>query len=101
MRGQFDDECWCLTQGDQIVSFCSFKYTENKGAQIGLMGVHESFAGMGIGKVMIEGVIKMLMEKDIVQLLVVTQGRNYPAQNLYQSIGFRTLETQLWYHKWR
>ncbi|MEI6300067.1 MAG: GNAT family N-acetyltransferase [Betaproteobacteria bacterium] len=101
VRGQFDDECWCLTQGTQVIAFCSFRYTQGDRAQIGLMGVHESFAGMGVGKLMIDSVIKILVAKGVEQVVVVTQGRNYPAQNLYQSAGFRTQETQLWYHKWR
>jgi hypothetical protein len=33
-------------------------------------------------------------------VLVVTQGRNYAAQRLYQRNQFRTCEVQLWYHKW-
>ncbi len=101
VRGEFDDECWCLTEGELIVAFCSVRYAQSKSAQIGLIGVHEAFVGRGIGRRMVERVIEMLAEKGIAELTVVTQGRNYSAQNLYQSVGFRTKETQLWYHKWR
>jgi hypothetical protein len=31
---------------------------------------------------------------------VITQGRNYAAQRLYQRAGFVTRKTELWYHKW-
>jgi hypothetical protein len=31
---------------------------------------------------------------------VVTQGRNLPAQRLYQSRGFRTQRLQVWHHLW-
>jgi dTDP-4-amino-4,6-dideoxy-D-galactose acyltransferase len=101
VKGEFDDECWCSIHDDQIVAFCSVRYTQEHSAQIGLFGVHEKFAGRGIGRRTIERVIEELAKRGIVELTVVTQGRNYSAQNLYQAVGFKTKETQLWYHKWR
>jgi len=101
VTGDFDDECWCLANGDDIGAFCSIRYVGNASAQIGLVGVQQSFAGRGMGRQMVEAVMVMLVAKGITDLVVVTQGRNYEAQNLYQSAGFRTKESQLWYHKWR
>lgn len=101
VTGDFDDECWCLADGTDIGAFCSIKYTEESAAQIGLIGVQKAYAGRGLGRRMVESVMTMLADKGIADLAVVTQGRNYSAQNLYQSVGFRTRETQLWYHKWR
>lgn len=100
-RGQFDDECWCMAEGDLIGAFCSVRYVPGNAAIIGLLGVDKAYAGRGVGRQMVERVMEMLAAKGITQLSVVTQGRNYAAQNLYQSAGFRTKETQLWYHKWR
>ena len=101
VRGEFDDECWCVTRGKIVLAFCSLRYTQSRAAQIGLLGVQDAYAGHGIGKHIAERVIEMLAKKGIEELTVVTQGRNYSAQNLYQSVGFRTRQTQLWYHKWR
>jgi dTDP-4-amino-4,6-dideoxy-D-galactose acyltransferase len=101
VRGEFDDECWCLTKGEIILAFCSVRYTQSRSAQIGLLGVQDAYVGHGIGKHIVKRVIEMLAKKGTAELTVVTQGRNYSAQNLYQSIGFRTRQTQLWYHKWR
>ncbi len=100
-RGQFDDECWCMAEDDLIGAFCSIRYAQGSTATIGLLGVDKAFAGRGIGRQMVARVMEMLAAKGITELSVVTQGRNYAAQNLYQSAGFRTKETQLWYHKWR
>ena len=101
VRGEFDDECWCLTTDENIVAFCTLRFSGDKHAQIGLVGVHERFVGRGIGKEMLQNILCMLMDKSFSEIEVVTQGRNYSAQNLYQSLGFKTKQTQLWYHKWR
>jgi ribosomal protein S18 acetylase RimI-like enzyme len=101
VRGEYDDECWCLKKEGRLAAFCSVKYNDDKSARIGLVGVHDAFVGRGLGKQIVERVIEMLAEKGIIELSVVTQGRNYQAQNLYGSVGFKTKETQLWYHKWR
>lgn len=101
VSGTFDDECWCLCEGERILAFCSLRYLQPNRASIGLLGVREELAGQGFGKLILRNVMNLLAAKGIAQLTVVTQGRNYAAQRLYQSAGFRTLETQLWYHKWR
>jgi dTDP-4-amino-4,6-dideoxy-D-galactose acyltransferase len=101
VRGEFDHECWCLLEGEKIVAFCSVRYEQAGSAQVGLIGVHEACAGRGLGRHILECTMAKLAKSGIIQLTVVTQGRNYPAQNLYQSVGFRTKESQLWYHKWR
>lgn len=101
VKGEFDHECWCLLEEEKIVAFCSVRYEQEKSAQIGLIGVHEACTGRGLGKHILKCTMSKLAKSGIVELTVVTQGRNYPAQNLYQSVGFKTKESQLWYHKWR
>lgn len=100
VRGEFDDECWCLIEGKAIIAFCSVRYAENNRAEIGLLGVNDTFAKLGSGTLIIERVIDMLVKRGVAELTVVTQGRNYPAQNLYQKAGFKTKKIQLWFHKW-
>jgi len=100
VRGEYDDECWCILNGDYITAFCTVKCLSDHMASIGVVGVSESFKGKGYGKMIILSVLKYLNAKKITRVNVVTQGRNYLAQNLYQSCGFKTRSTQLWYHKW-
>lgn len=101
VNGTFDDECWCLCEAEKILAFCSLRYLQPYRVSIGLLGVREELAGQGFGKLILHKVMKLLAERGVTQISVVTQGRNYAAQRLYQSAGFKTLETQLWYHKWR
>ena len=57
-------------------------------------------SGRGIGNILIKNILKLLEKKKYKRVIVVTQGRNYAAQRLYQSAGFQTCATELWYHKW-
>jgi len=98
--GQYDDECWCLCDKDLPVAFCTIRYKDSKAAAIGLVGVDVDYQSNGLGKKIMYYMFNMLIDKGIQDVFVVTQGRNYAAQRLYQSVGFRTHATQLWYHKW-
>jgi len=99
--GLFDDECFCLYEGRQPIGFCSIKYNlPSRTANIGLFGLAHKYQGKGLGKALLYMVFSNLMKKNIHKLQVVTQGRNYAAQRLYQGAGFLTKASELWYHKW-
>lgn len=98
--GQYDDECWCLCDKAIPVAFCTIKYKNSKTAAIGLVGVDVGYQSNGLGKKLMYSMFNRFVDKGIQNVFVVTQGRNYAAQRLYQSVGFRTYATQLWYHKW-
>lgn len=67
---------------------------------IGLVGVAESARGMGCAAGMIEFAARWFAGQGVTRLNVVTQGRNIPAQRLYQRSGFVTRSVELWFHKW-
>ena len=100
VKGEFDDECWCLYEENIITAFCTVKYNENDEATIGLIGVSSNSIGKGYGRKILVSTLKHLKARGINRVNVVTQGRNYAAQNLYQSVGFMINASQLWYHKW-
>jgi dTDP-4-amino-4,6-dideoxy-D-galactose acyltransferase len=100
VRGQYDDQCCCLYDQNTPVAFCTLKFDRENSANIGLLGVDPEYQGKGLGKKILYSVFNLLIDKGIQQFFVVTQGRNYAAQILYQATGFRTESTQLWYHKW-
>ena len=97
--GKFDHECYCIFENHEPIAFCTIRYNKNT-ASIGLFGVINGYSGNGLGKILLDAVIFRMKQKGLTQIFVVTQGRNYGAQRLYQSCGFRTLSTELWYHKW-
>lgn len=99
--GQYDDFCYCLYENGVPLGFCSIKYNlPSKSASIGLFGLSRQYHGRGLGKALLFMVSNELRKKGILKIEVVTQGRNYAAQRLYQKAGFLTKATELWYHKW-
>lgn len=98
--GIFDHECYCLYDASKPIAFCTIRYTKAHAVHIGLFGVHKEYSGQGLGKILLHNVFNKLATNNIKKMFVVTQGRNYPAQRLYQSVGFKTFSTELWYHKW-
>lgn len=100
IKGTFDDECYAWYEDEQPIAFCTIQYPVKARANIGLFGVSKEHWGKGVGKKLLSSVINRLAVKEIENIEVVTQGRNYAAQRLYQSVGFKTLTTELWYHKW-
>lgn len=99
--GKYDDTCFCLYEKGIPLGFCSIKYNfPSKSASIGLFGLARKYHGRGFGKALLFMVSSELRRKGILRIDVVTQGRNYAAQRLYQKAGFLTKATELWYHKW-
>jgi RimJ/RimL family protein N-acetyltransferase len=73
---------------------------EQKSGNIGLVGVSSQAQGHGIGKTLVFSALDWFSTQGMEKVTVVTQGRNLPAQRLYQRCGFITQKIQLWYHKW-
>lgn len=101
IKGTFDDYAYVLYDQEKPVGFCTIKEKRTRAAKIGLVGVSNLYAGEGLGETLINATLnKLKKEKKMGHVEVVTQGRNYAAQRLYQRCGFLTKTTELWYHKW-
>lgn len=102
VRGEFDDICRCLRNDkNEPIGFVTLKHDQkNQVSSIGLVGLHRDYHGRGLGLKLLNGVIQSEALSGYKTMTVVTQGRNYAAQRLYQRAGFLTKSTELWYHKW-
>ena len=98
--GEFDDFVYVLSNRGRLVAFCTVKLGR-KEASIGLVGVDPQFAGQGFGRKLIKIVLSEIFVSGFGQVGVVTQGRNYSAQRLYQSVGFTMQHLQIYYHRWQ
>jgi len=78
---------------------CDTLLPEAKG-KIGLIGVSRSTRGHGIGQALVLESLQWFAVQGLKSVQVVTQGRNIPAQRLYQKCGFLTKEVKFWYHCW-
>ncbi len=96
----FDDIAYVLRHGENPVGFCTVKFDPCARARIRLVGLDPAFSGMRLGEIMLGCTLKSLCERGVRYVQVSTQGRNYPAQRMYQKAGFVTKKTELWYHKW-
>jgi len=82
------------------VGYLSCHAREDKRGEIGLVGIDERAQGRGLGGALVHAALRWFAERELERASVVTQGRNVPAQRLYQSAGFRTSAVQLWHHRW-
>jgi dTDP-4-amino-4,6-dideoxy-D-galactose acyltransferase len=78
---------------------CHLESAQKKG-RIGLVGVAQEARGKGLGSSLVLAACDWFAAQGAKEIAVVTQGRNVPAQRLYQSRGFLTGDLGLWYHKW-
>ena len=75
-------------------------HLNDQASQIGLVGVGEGHRGKGLATKLVRAFLSWSREQGAPRALVVTQGRNLPAQRLYQRNGFITSSMDLWYHRW-
>lgn len=68
--------------------------------RIGLVGVAQTARGYGVGQHLVTAMLAWFQQHDCQQTTVITQGRNIPAQRLYQRCGFLSHTIRLWYHGW-
>ncbi len=101
VRGQFDHYAYVLVEGKTVIGFCSIKKIRKNAAAIGLFGLASECKGKGLAQYLLQIALQKLKKEEKINYVeVVTQGRNYEAQRLYQKCGFVTKITELWYHKW-
>ena len=67
--------------------------------RIGLVGVGGRAQGRGLGDALVRSALEWFGRRELPSSTVVTQGRNIPAQRLYQKCGYATRSMELWYHK--
>jgi ribosomal protein S18 acetylase RimI-like enzyme len=79
---------------------CDASPADERTGRIVLIAVEEAARGQGLGRELVESAIAWAAARGLARMEVVTQGRNVPAQRLYQRCGFVTRSVQLQYHKW-
>lgn len=100
--GKFDDFAMVVWERGDPIGFCTLRQRRDnpRNAVIGLFGIAEKYTGRGFARLLIHHVFRELRALEVDSVDVVTQGRNYRAQQLYQRVGFTTKSVELWYHKW-
>lgn len=83
-----------------LAGYIACSINENRKGRIELIGVEAGAQGQGAGRALVMESLKWFAAKQVESVTVVTQGRNIPAQRLYQKCGFLTQQLQLWFHRW-
>lgn len=99
--GEFADAVFVAEHASRPSGYvtCHVECGHGKG-RIGLVGVAEHARGHGAGKALVRRACAWLGKHGCERVQVVTQGRNVPAQRLYERVGFLTRSAQPWFHKW-
>jgi dTDP-4-amino-4,6-dideoxy-D-galactose acyltransferase len=99
-RGFEDDDRVLLTTAD-LAGFivCHLDRQESLGA-IELIAVAGESAGLGHGGRLVRAAEASFAGVGLARARVVTQGRNVPAQRLYQRHGYRSDAVGFWMHRW-
>jgi dTDP-4-amino-4,6-dideoxy-D-galactose acyltransferase len=100
VHGSFDDLTWVISVNNQVAGFCTLRFIGKKEVSIGLVGIDQNMAGQQLGSYLMQEVFSSLKKKGIEKVKVVTQGRNYSAQRLYQRSGFLIDKIEIYYHLW-
>jgi ribosomal protein S18 acetylase RimI-like enzyme len=93
------DVVWVADHAGEVAGFITCSFEAEQGV-ISLIGVDKAYHGRGIGSSLVGAALSDFSQRGLKGASVVTQGRNIPAQRLYQKHGFRTHNIQYWYHKW-
>lgn len=75
-------------------------WAERRTVDIGLFAIAASARGRGLGSQLLAAFLAAVSKQRIADVTVVTQGANVGAQRIYQAGGFRTIESELWLHRW-
>ncbi len=69
-------------------------------ASIGLIAVSEMARSRGVGRSLVEHALARAASQTCKRVSVVTQASNIPALRLYESMGFRIISCDYWFHRW-
>ena len=84
----------------QAAGYISCHLLDGAEGNIGLVGIGAEWRGMGLGTALVNTGLRWFADQGVTRATVVTQGRNWQAQRLFQRSGFMTRTVQLWYHRW-
>ena len=99
LTGDLADKVLITKKDDLITGLITVKCKDGIG-NIGLVGVHDHYRGLGQGGILISAALNFFNEKKCHTVYVITQGRNQAACRLYEKFGFSVSVKTNYYHFW-
>ncbi|OGC89729.1 MAG: hypothetical protein A2W25_13360 [candidate division Zixibacteria bacterium RBG_16_53_22] len=93
------DDVLVIRDSGLIVALVTVRAKERTG-EIGLLGVHESHRGAGLGRALVDAAMRWFLDRRLSSVRVVTQDANRPACKLYEACGFVVDSVENYYHFW-
>lgn len=84
----------------KVVGYVSGSYQTRLEGWVGLVGIDPSAQRVGVGFSLLKELISEFHRIGVRKAFVATQGDNISAVRLYETLGFKVKNVQLWYHKW-
>jgi dTDP-4-amino-4,6-dideoxy-D-galactose acyltransferase len=94
------DDVLVVRESGLVVAVVTVRVRGNIG-EIGLLGVHESWRRVGLGRALLDSAMCWFSERSLASVRVVTQGDNQSACEMYQACGFFVDSVENFYHFWR
>jgi dTDP-4-amino-4,6-dideoxy-D-galactose acyltransferase len=85
---------------DEPVGYTSFHIAENGQGQIDLLAVDTAVRGANLGRALVQQALQVIEDAAVPNTVVITQGRNIPAQRLFHKYGFIATKADVWFHRW-
>jgi mycothiol synthase len=92
-EGQVVGECWNWIDGDRIAQ------SGEKRGDIWCLCVHPQHRGRGLGRALLLAGVQWLRGQGMTSAHLTVDGASERAKHLYESVGFVTQRTNIWYRK--
>jgi len=97
---QAEAAIWVTEDASGVLGFVTVVELSPHCTSISLIGIAERARGQGLGKALVNHVLRESSRRGYQALEVVTQARNTGAMHLYQSCGLQMVLQQAWLHGW-
>lgn len=95
--GKMDDKCIGYYLNSQLAGFVTYKYDNNR-MKLGLLGVFQKFQQKGISQKLLGYVNNVVLNEELSEMILSTQGKNIKAINAYIKNGFIFENIKQWYY---
>jgi len=94
------DKVFIAEEDGKVVGYATFGiYLEKGEGEVGNNAVDPDYQGRGIGTMLIGTVVGHLTDLGLKRILVTTLEHDYPAQRVYEKVGFREISRTVHYSK--
>lgn len=88
LRGGPPERIIVAHRGDEILGYCMYGLYDRPVERFGPFGVHPSWRGRGIGKVLLHICLREMKGQGLHHAWFLSTGENSPAARLYRQLGF-------------